>query len=556
MSAHSTSRSINSKTRSINNPAYLTDNASSAKWTRRVSVETYPNRLSMLSAYTQEETEQIIKNAIDAGAAEQMREHNLSAAQAANIIHDLAFLDIHDVDDEDDYDDPWDDFGDNDEDDDFDPAPAECDWSPSSRNRRAPLRSERREKEAIDAALGSRLPALSPAEILSLHAEKAHSPGSYPVCPPEWDMTPNQYETATWRAASGSFDLFQTIMLLCVLMSTVGFAVIGASLMGWTHSTSGSIGPLILFGAIDVAVGSKMAYERAQKNKAGRQLEALDPRQTVVLTDPEHVVTMRGAAAVLDKNGASLADGARWTVLKQMYETAQKFAADETSEDANSRQGEAGDHHTVAAEFGLESEVAERRRRWTQALARFEVVDDAWADLLTDPIAVLEHARLLDVKNEATATFIEAHGHARDLIGSRSRETTDADLPPMTTVRELETAVRALATAWADAQVRAKRAGYDWMPEEDLKRARRATGLLAQAADEGVDWGLRVNLTEQALKLMRAIEVVPVPEQVLGELAAKAAPAIEASDNILTASPTTPAAPILSPAPEPAVEKR
>lgn len=392
-------------------------------------------------------------------------------------------------------------------DDEFDPTPTR----PRPMLERAPLRSERREGAVRDADLDiARSTSLK--ESLRLHQEAWQE---YRVCPPAWDMTPADY-----RATSVDCNTSPLVPLAGV---SGGMTWVSLAGLGVATAIPGGFSPdatlWLVNGLCGVAGGALMRFAGAAKRRARRRVAELDPREAIVLTSKAAIDTIEALAVPLDdpdtpESRASLDLGGRAERLEKMYETARRLA--------QGQQAAAGAPSNAAT--AAAAETAERRRRWTLVLDRFENVDDAWASLLTDPIAVLEHARLLDVSSPATATFIEAHGYARDLIGSRTRD--EADVPPMETLREVETAVRAMATAWSDAKVRAQRAGYEWMPEADRTRARRATGFLAQAADKGLDWTARVTYAEKALALMRAIEVVPVPQPILRELAAASALAL------------------------------
>jgi hypothetical protein len=354
---------------------------------------------------------------------------------------------------------------------------------------------------------------LSRDEMLRMHAGRWKT---YTVCPPEWDMTPTEYRHAVSRCSPDHVSMTQFInglgvAILAAIGAIQGVGILrGAVNFEWTTT--------IVLALTFVGALTGLWMETASKHKARGRLSLMDPRLCVEVSDPDVDASLRALMAPLDdadKEDPVLATAeGRRPRLSAAYETARRAQA--------ATEGAEAPHEMPT------DEVAERRRRWTVVLDRFEAVDTTWADLLTDPLAVLEHSRLLDVKNEATAAFIEAHGHARDLIGARTRDATDLTPPPLETLREAETAVRALATAWEDAQVRAQRAGYEWMPEADRRRARRATTFLLTAADETLTVEARLNAAEKALELMRAIETVPVPQPILRELAEAKALAIEA----------------------------
>lgn len=374
-------------------------------------------------------------------------------------------------------------------------------------------------------------PALTGHEVRSRHAALA---GTFAVCPPEWDLSPREYgeqavtSTAAYVTPARMIWTFALLLAMTMLLGIERFDLI--------DDTTGLRWALGGLGAIVGVV----AVADTRGRLARHRLRGLDPRDVVVLTRPESQKTIEAftrplAAPDADGGhdgmpvGMSLAQRER--ILTTAYETALRLRAEEENAtvEATSVPSATSSATSLTARANpsaAETDPLERRRRWTLLLARFEHVDKQWADLLTDPLAVLEHARLLDVSHPPTAAFIEAHGHARDLIGSRTRTSPDTDLPPVETLREIETAVRTMATAWTDAQTRAQRAGYAWLPDADRKRARQATSLLTQAADTQLSVQAAINLTEKALELLRAIETVPIPQPVLRALGQATAPVL------------------------------
>lgn len=376
---------------------------------------------------------------------------------------------------------------------------------------------------AASVTTSSGLSALHTDAVLDMHAGRWED---FTVCPPEWNMTPTQYRVAISNTSPG-LSIFHILLglplFVCTLMS--GGLVAGMVIHDRSVSESGGWTMLLMPALAVLLAGMLAAFTRHRKNAQARMLP-LDPRLAVVLKNEGDRRTIRALAEPLADPDVSPETRAR--VLGDMYAEATRLVAN--------RQSTRTDPATAAA-----LELAEARRRWQQTLDRFATIDLAWADLLIDPLAVLEHSQLLDVSNPATKTLIETHGHARDLIGAR----TIADLPSDGTLDRTETAVRALETAWSDAHTRAERAGYAWLPEADQKRARQAVALLATADDEdGTPEEVRAQALAKAIELLKAITTVPVPTPVIVALTARATPMLNAAGPILTPS-TTPDAVVM-----------
>lgn len=353
------------------------------------------------------------------------------------------------------------------------------------------------------------LPTLEKYDLLLMHARRWDS---FTVCPPEWDMSPVEYRRTVSRCAPGlSSTTFLSYMGL--FPSLVGVVIGGLSIYRGTEQAS-SPWALMAFVLTGLAFAGFLIHNTRTKRKAQRRVERLDPRHAVVLTTGEArkaILAMAAPLTVPDEKQESatmpavLAPDERARVLGDLYAEATRLSAIEKGAKAAQKATAAASAAEAASQIA--DEHAERKRRWHQTLSRFEAIDTAWADLLIDPLSVLDHALLLDVTNVATAHLIEAHGHARDLIGTRTAD----DLPPTSTLTETETAVRALDTAWTEARTRAERAGYDWLPEADRKRARQATALLDTAADESLPLAARANAGAKAVELLNAIEAITVP---------------------------------------------
>jgi hypothetical protein len=325
----------------------------------------------------------------------------------------------------------------------------------------------------------------------------------YTVCPPEWNLTPTQYLSA--RADCDSVG--DSVLLAGLALSVMGGSAAVATYDA-THGTTPAWVP-VAFSVIFLVVLIALAVQLTTRRRTRTMMAAFDPALAIdIKTDRDRDTLKTIAQPLSDKN---LSPDERQRVLTGMYVVATRMAEQE----------QADDFLTALGEGARE----ERRTRWDRALDRFEAVDTAWANLITDPLAVLDHARLLDVAHAPTERFIEAHGRARDLIGSRTR----TDLPTDGTLDTIETAVRALDTAWNDARTRAERAGYDWLPAADRRRARQAHALLVAAADDSCTLAERASAAEKALALLQDIETVPVPKPILTTLAAVNRPELAAA---------------------------
>jgi hypothetical protein len=134
---------------------------------------------------------------------------------------------------------------------------------------------------------------------------------------------------------------------------------------------------------------------------------------------------------------------------------------------------------------------------WEQALQRHNALKDAYAELVCDPLAALEHSALLDVHNERTAAFIDVFGRCQDL---RSIYAPDDQQPAEAVVEDYAAAVRKAWRLWDDAVRYAQRVGNDWLPPREQDAARKAAALLRMANEDSA------TEAERALAARRAHE--------------------------------------------------
>lgn len=164
-----------------------------------------------------------------------------------------------------------------------------------------------------------------------------------------------------------------------------------------------------------------------------------------------------------------------------------------------------------------------RDEQWTDAWQRWCAIDDAWTDLMCDPIAALTHAELLDVTLPRTAAFVTAYADARDAMTGRTAATTPVDLSRL--IRLVDTT----QTAWTEAHEHAEHAGYAWLPEAERKKAATAEAAMLLAIDKDAPMGERANAAAQAARLMGQITTVRLPKKARGELDTVARKAITAA---------------------------
>ena len=91
------------------------------------------------------------------------------------------------------------------------------------------------------------------------------------------------------------------------------------------------------------------------------------------------------------------------------------------------------------------------RARWADAVARHRAVAAAFAASECDPRSVLERPALVDVKQPATARFVDAFAEARALLTER--------YPAQEFARRFDDAVQREEQAWLDAVDAAERIG-------------------------------------------------------------------------------------------------
>lgn len=172
-----------------------------------------------------------------------------------------------------------------------------------------------------------------------------------------------------------------------------------------------------------------------------------------------------------------------------------------------------------------------RTEQWATAWQKWCQVDDAWTDLMCDPLAALDHSELLDVTLPRTAAFINAYAEAKDAMLGRTAAITPADLTRL--LRLVETT----HTTWVEAHAHAQHAGYAWLPEAEAKKATTAASLLRLAADETAPMAERANAATKASRLLTQITTVRLPDKArteLDSLARKALPVAAMTPILIT----------------------
>jgi hypothetical protein len=170
--------------------------------------------------------------------------------------------------------------------------------------------------------------------------------------------------------------------------------------------------------------------------------------------------------------------------------------------------------------------------RWADALARFEVVEKEWEEIVTDPLAALDHAPLLDMRlmpdgsMSRTGIFLEAFGKAQDLQRRHAAHSPATGPEDRADVVEFEDAVRAADVAWTEAKRWAKHVGIDSLPESERDIARRARAALKKAMHEFTPIEEAITAAETAARLLKSIHTVVLPEKAMLQIETKARKAI------------------------------
>lgn len=162
-----------------------------------------------------------------------------------------------------------------------------------------------------------------------------------------------------------------------------------------------------------------------------------------------------------------------------------------------------------------------REEQWRDAWTRWCAIDDAWTDLMCDPLAALNHAELLDMTLPRTGAFVTSYADTRQAMTGRTSATVPADLSHLLRL------VNETEDAWVEARDHAEHAGYAWLPEAERAKAATAEKALTRALDTRLSMGERANAAEQASRLLAEVTTVQMPKQARGELAHIARKAIE-----------------------------
>lgn len=163
--------------------------------------------------------------------------------------------------------------------------------------------------------------------------------------------------------------------------------------------------------------------------------------------------------------------------------------------------------------------------RWDTLYSKFDSVRLEWGGLAADPLAILEHSRLLDVAFPKTAAFMDSFSRLQDRITAlqaSKKKLSEAE------VSSLEALTAEVARTWEAAKVGAARASYAWLPEREQGYAATAVRLLKLAADESASVSERATAAEKAAVLLKKIEAVTFPTPMLTELEAGTYLALEA----------------------------
>lgn len=303
------------------------------------------------------------------------------------------------------------------------------------------------------------------------------------------------------------------------LAGMVGLAVLSVALLGFAAPSFGTtvhLGAWVeslrvlafvcsvftAFGALSSGIALLISF--SEKHASGlrtrmEQMAGVDFSQMVEVVNPDEATALaldRAKAHALTARGAAL------TRARQHYYDL-----------------------IVEVSTGAAGTVAgSRETQWVESWRRWCAIDDAWTDLVCDPLTALTHAELLDVTLPRTAAFVTAYAEARDAMTGRTAATVPADLSRL--LRLVDT----VDTAWTEAHAHAEHAGYAWLPEAERKKAATAEKALRLATDTNAPMGERANAAKQAARLLAEITTVRLPEKARAELdhlSRKALPASE-----------------------------
>lgn len=161
---------------------------------------------------------------------------------------------------------------------------------------------------------------------------------------------------------------------------------------------------------------------------------------------------------------------------------------------------------------------------WRRATERHDAVLLAYSPYEVDPSLLMEYPAMTDVTVPATATFIEALSDASALRSEQA--------PPASLSRAYRDAVSALEVAWSSAERHARNVGLSLLQPEDQKRLRQARKLLAHAESSTTD-AERATYFQQVKTLMDDLArsgAIVEPPKIRAAISAKVVQAITASD--------------------------
>lgn len=232
-------------------------------------------------------------------------------------------------------------------------------------------------------------------------------------------------------------------------------------------------------------------------------------------------------------------------VMGRRDTTSSAAVARSTSRPSASKQPTVQPPAPAARAVPAESGESFRTQRWADAVARHDRISDAWADIITDPLAALDHSLLLDVTQPRTAKFIETYGRAQDLRALHGTTYPTKD----EVVADYLSIVRQTDEAWSDAVRHARHVHLAWLPESEAKRVRQASALLATAADKSQPMHLRADSAAKAAELLAKVTSFYLPEPSATAIETQARLALPAGPTTTPAAQPT-ADSILEPVPE------
>lgn len=367
---------------------------------------------------------------------------------------------------------------------------------------------------------------------------------NYRACPPEWDVTPTEYTTwvarvEAYRDRRHSNAGVEEPVPGEAVMHVAGAAgnVAGWSLLGMWMATSPHpavalmmllIGAATTWGAwvatrhgLAVAASNRLAELPEGHSKVALSIgrEQVNEAMKELPSRPDPAVrreSLRRLWADAQVQEAARKRKEAEAALKRAAE--EKAAAISSAKAAKATAGKDAYQARIRAleealrdKIVLDNPLPEEQSSSTAELlelatARHDRVAQAWGAVISDPLNALDHASLFDVSDARTAKFVTAYGELEDLRSIHREGIPDR------LVDEYVTKTRECERLWEDAYAYSTKRGIDFLPAGERDLARKASRLLALAANESAPLPERAQAAERAAELLNKITAVTLPE--------------------------------------------